>query len=100
MTTPTSARGRLAGLISTGQPPEVIEQARAELREAKVAACIRELVNAAPPLDDAARERLAALLRAPDTDLGALRAEYARRHAAVREALYGPDSATGAAGAS
>jgi hypothetical protein len=63
MTSPISARGRLAGLISSHQPPEVIATARAELAQANLAA---QIVRSWPPLSLEQRVQLAVLLLTGD----------------------------------
>jgi hypothetical protein len=56
------ARYRLAAASRRGDPPECIEEARADLAEANLAARIREVVDGAPPLSPVRRDRLALLL--------------------------------------
>lgn len=61
-----STRARLAGLTSAGADPERIEQARADLRAASLQDHIVKAVAAWPPLSDAKRAELAALLHPGD----------------------------------
>jgi hypothetical protein len=56
------ARGKVGPLVRDGAPPEVIEEARHDLREALLAKRIRELADAMPPLSEERRARLAQLL--------------------------------------
>lgn len=58
------ARSRIANSVRSGKPAEA-EQARRELRIAKIERAIRQAVDAAPPLPDDQRARLAALLVPP-----------------------------------
>ena len=61
--TPASARGVL-GQVSRRHrdEPELIEDARRSLAEAKIAEYVRKTVDSAPPLTAEQRQRLAALL--------------------------------------
>lgn len=54
-------RARVARLTQGGDP-ERLEEARRDLAEANLEAHIRKVVDAAPPLTAAQRERLALLL--------------------------------------
>lgn len=60
----TAERARVASLSRSRTPddPDLVD-ARLNLRTEKLAEHIERVVNAAPPLDDARRDRLAALLR-------------------------------------
>ncbi len=62
----TVERARVAALSRDRAPddPELLD-ARRNLRAERLAAAIRETVDAAPPLTDDQRARLAALLHAP-----------------------------------
>ncbi len=62
----THHRARVASLSRDRAPddPELLD-ARRSLREERLAAAIRETVDAAPPLTDEQRARLAALLHTP-----------------------------------
>jgi hypothetical protein len=53
------ARSRLALLVRDHADAEEIASARAALEQAKVIAKIEKLIDAAPPLSDAERRRLA-----------------------------------------
>ena len=59
-----SKRGRLNALqrYRPADDPEVLDAAR-DLRVARAEQYVRELVDAAPPLTDAQRDRLARILR-------------------------------------
>jgi len=61
----THHRARVAALSRDRAPddPELLN-ARRDLREERLAAAIRKAVDAAPPLSDEQRTRLAALLHA------------------------------------
>jgi hypothetical protein len=63
-------KGVVGGLARRGADPERLEAARAELRTAAAEVYITKVVDAAPPLSDEQRARLAALLR-PTGDGGA-----------------------------
>jgi hypothetical protein len=56
------ARNALGAAARRGDPAEQITEARRNLAEAKIADAIRQAVDSAPPLTDAARARLARLL--------------------------------------
>lgn len=56
------ARGAIGGLKRTGASPDRIEAARTELKYATASDYIARLVDAAPPLSEVQRARLAALL--------------------------------------
>lgn len=60
----TAERARVASLSRSRTPddPDLV-QARERLRVARLEEHIRKLVDNAPPLDEAARARLAVLLR-------------------------------------
>ncbi len=64
MPTWTSERARVAALSRsrTADDPDLLN-ARLNLRTEKLAEHIERVINAAPPLDDARRDRLASLLR-------------------------------------
>jgi hypothetical protein len=49
--------------VRSSKPPEVIEQARRELRMANAAESIRKIVEESPRLTDDQLNRLAAMLR-------------------------------------
>lgn len=68
-TTWTSERARLAALLRHKSPdaPE-IEEARRDLRAARLEKIVRETVAAAPPLTDEQRRRLAVLLLGGDAE--------------------------------
>lgn len=64
LSAPLTARNRYAGLCRTLPADHpAIEDARAELAAANLAAYIRKVVDAAPPLSETHRAELAALLR-------------------------------------
>ena len=60
----TYERARIAALTRSRTPddPELVE-ARRNLRAERLELYIKKVVDAAPPLDDATRDRLALLLR-------------------------------------
>lgn len=59
----THHRSQVASLTAHGAEPELIENARRNLRAARLADYIQKTVDAAPPLTAAQRDRLATLLR-------------------------------------
>jgi hypothetical protein len=59
----THHRSQIASLTAHGAEPELIENARRNLRAARLADYIQKTVDAAPPLTDAQLSRLATLLR-------------------------------------
>lgn len=59
---PALARSRLASTIARRSDAEAVAHARQTLATANIAAAIRRNVEAAPPLTDAQRSTLAALL--------------------------------------
>lgn len=62
----THHRARVASLTARKAPPDQIGDARRDMRAARLADCIRNAVDAAPPLTAAQRDRLALLLRGGD----------------------------------
>ena len=63
-TTWTSERAKLAALSRhRSGDTEALNDARRDLRAARAEQYVRELVDAAPPLTDAQRNRLARILR-------------------------------------
>lgn len=59
----THARARVARLSQTREPDDpALVEARADLRAARCEDYLRRLVESAPPLTDAQRNRLAVLL--------------------------------------
>jgi hypothetical protein len=66
MDSPRTARARLGAHIRNGAEPRRIADARRNLDTANLAAHIKRVVDAAPPLTDEQRERLALLLHPGD----------------------------------
>lgn len=58
----TTKRARVGGLARRNAPPERIAEARADLEATRLEEHIRKIVDAAPQLTAAQRERLAPLL--------------------------------------
>jgi hypothetical protein len=56
-------RSRIAVAYRRNQVPEVIEEARRDLAAEKIANYVTKVLDAAPPLTDEQRARLAELLR-------------------------------------
>lgn len=61
-----SKQARLAGLKRHGADREALATAESEFRAARLEDYIRKTVDAAPPLDQSQRDRLALLLRGRD----------------------------------
>ncbi len=68
----TKARSRVAN-TAKNHPTDVeaITEARRDLAVAKIEAYVKRVVDAAPPLTDEQRDRLALLLRGPSDSGGA-----------------------------
>lgn len=60
----TRIRSRLASAVRAGEPPEIIEGLRRDLRAARAEVYLRDLMATAPPLTETQRAALAGILAA------------------------------------